>query len=170
MPIIIRRAAISDAKQIAEFSRTSFYESFSDQNTEENMEKFMLKFSVESLVAEVSIPENVFYLALEADQIAGYIKLCYAPNPEIYNHDQAVEISRIYVDKSRIGQGIGNKLMAHGLETARESGIKMAWLGVWEHNLSALAFYKKWGFERFGEHIFMLGDDPQTDWLLEKEL
>jgi ribosomal protein S18 acetylase RimI-like enzyme len=53
---------------------------------------------------------------------------------------------------------------------AREKNKQLIWLGVWEHNERALAFYLKWGFERFGEHIFMLGDDTQTDWLMKKEL
>jgi len=56
------------------------------------------------------------------------------------------------------------------LEYAREGGHDVVWLGVWEHNERAIAFYKKWGFTQFGEHTFMLGKDAQTDWLLKKEL
>jgi len=41
---------------------------------------------------------------------------------------------------------------------------------VWEHNIKAIAFYKKFGFEQFGSHIFMLGDDIQTDILMRKNL
>jgi ribosomal protein S18 acetylase RimI-like enzyme len=44
------------------------------------------------------------------------------------------------------------------------------WLGVWEHNHQAIKFYTTWGFEKFGDHLFLLGDDPQTDWLMKKEL
>jgi ribosomal protein S18 acetylase RimI-like enzyme len=46
----------------------------------------------------------------------------------------------------------------------------MIWLGVWEHNEHAISFYKKFGFEQFGDHIFMLGNDAQTDLLLKKNL
>ncbi|MBR1714166.1 MAG: hypothetical protein IJ717_04390 [Treponema sp.] len=34
----------------------------------------------------------------------------------------------------------------------------------------AKAFYAHHGFERFGEHVFVLGDDRQTDFLLRKFL
>ena len=170
MQIKIRRASATDAQDIAAFSRKSFYESFADQNTKENMEKFMLRFSMDVLAGEVSDPSNIFYLAMENDTIAGYIKLIEAKIPIPGNYQKAFEICRIYVDKSRIGQGIGNKLMKQGLEIAQELEGKIVWLGVWEHNVSALIFYKKWGFERFSKHTFMLGDDPQTDWLLKKEL
>lgn len=170
MHINIRKAVAADAQDIAEFTRKSFYESFADQNTKENMDKFMARFSATVLAAEVEDPKNIFYLALENDSIAGYIKLLPTLNP-ISDHDQkAIEICRIYVDKNRIGQGIGNILMKQALETASDLGAKTVWLGVWEHNLNAISFYKKWGFERFSEHIFMLGDDAQIDWLLKKEL
>jgi ribosomal protein S18 acetylase RimI-like enzyme len=41
---------------------------------------------------------------------------------------------------------------------------------VWEHNERALEFYRKWGFEKYGQHVFMLGNDAQTDLLMKKEL
>jgi hypothetical protein len=41
---------------------------------------------------------------------------------------------------------------------------------VWERNFKAQAFYRQWGFERFGEHVFQMGDDAQTDWLLKRKI
>lgn len=55
-------------------------------------------------------------------------------------------------------------------ETARKHNLPVIWLGVWEHNEAAKALYAKKGFIRFSEHTFTVGDDPQTDWLLKKEL
>jgi len=60
--------------------------------------------------------------------------------------------------------------MQHCIEVARQKSARVIWLGVWEKNNKAIAFYTKWGFEKFGEHVFMLGDDPQTDWLMKKVL
>ena len=34
--------------------------------------------------------------------------------------------------------------------------------------IAAVAFYRKWGFEVVGEHLFMLGDDPQRDLLMRR--
>jgi ribosomal protein S18 acetylase RimI-like enzyme len=56
------------------------------------------------------------------------------------------------------------------LEAARGAGHETMWLGVWEHNERALAFYRKWGFEVVGEHIFQVGDDPQNDLLMVRQL
>ena len=44
------------------------------------------------------------------------------------------------------------------------------WLGVWEKNISAIKFYRKLGFKIFSSHDFQLGDDLQTDLMMEKIL
>lgn len=168
MSVKIEPALLSDASEIAEFSRRSFRESFADQNSAENMEKFMLRFSSEVLAAEVSHEANTFFVARLENEIIGYIKLTVAEKPAELAGLNNIEIARIYVDQKTIGKGIGRKLMQAGLDFARTSGFEVVWLGVWEFNFAAHKFYEKWGFERFGEHVFMLGDDPQTDWLLKR--
>lgn len=50
---------------------------------------------------------------------------------------------------------------------AATRGARSLWLGVWEHNPRAVAFYGKYGFRRVGQHTFVLGGDAQTDWLME---
>jgi ribosomal protein S18 acetylase RimI-like enzyme len=44
------------------------------------------------------------------------------------------------------------------------------WLGVWEYNPRAQRFYEKNGFRMVDKHTFVLGSDPQTDLLMQKEL
>jgi ribosomal protein S18 acetylase RimI-like enzyme len=104
------------------------------------------------------------------DDIAGYIKLSIAPPPGEIEEAKAVEIARIYVAKDKIGSGVGKRLMEFLFSFAREQNRNIIWLGVWEHNLRAINFYRKYGFVKFDEHIFMVGSDPQTDWLMKKEL
>jgi ribosomal protein S18 acetylase RimI-like enzyme len=77
---------------------------------------------------------------------------------------------RFYVDRSRHGQGIASQLMAAVEAAAMERGARTLWLGVWERNPRAVAFYRKYGFERVGEHAFVLGADAQTDWVLARPL
>ena len=57
--------------------------------------------------------------------------------------------------------------MKFALDLAKEKDKKRVWLGVWEHNESAKAFYATWGFKRFSQHTFQVGSDPQTDELWE---
>ena len=82
----------------------------------------------------------------------------------------SVEIVRIYADMPWIGKGVGPALMQACLDEAQNRGCALIWLGVWEHNPRAQAFYRKWGFEKIGTHTFMLGADPQTDWIMARKI
>ena len=167
----IRRAKAEDAVLIADLSRQTFYDSFHAFNTPENMEKFMAEqFTREKLIGEFYDPKNTFLLACEEDRVLGYTKLRVSDEDSDRPSAGAIEIVRIYALREQIGKGIGSLLMKEALEFARRKKFSVIWLGVWEHNTRAIAFYEKWGFRRYGQHVFLLGDDPQTDFLLSMML
>lgn len=171
MPVLIRLATKADAELIADLSRQTFYDSFIDQNTKENMDKFLEEqFTRDSLIAEVGSKDNIFMLAYMGEEVVGYTRLRDKNQPPELAGFNAIEIARIYVTSSAIGKGVGRLMMKKCLEIAYEMKKDVVWLGVWEHNLRAIDFYSKWGFEKFGTHVFILGDDPQTDWLMAKKL
>ena len=172
MPVIITRYATeNDAELIAEMSRQAFYDSFAPQNAKENMDKFMNEvFTKEALMKEVGEPGNIFLLAFDGDEPVGYVRMRHSANPVELGNSNAIEIARIYAVTNSIGKGVGKALIQRCIEIAVEKECNVVWLGVWEHNQRAIDFYTKWGFEKFSTHIFMLGNDPQTDWLMKKEL
>ena len=77
---------------------------------------------------------------------------------------------RLYVAQEWLGRGVGEALMRACLDEAQRKGCKTIWLGVWERNIRAQAFYRKWNFQAVGEHVFQLGSDPQRDILMERSL
>ena len=163
----VRIATVSDAELIADISRETFYESFAAQNTKSDMDKFMTEqFTKEKLMAEVGEPGRYFLLALENDTIAGYAKLKDGTDQALQS-DNAIELSRIYALTSFIGSGIGKVLMNASIEQAGILKKEYIWLGVWEHNQRAIDFYTKFGFSKFSEHDFVLGNDVQRDWLMK---
>ncbi len=171
MSITIRFATMEDAGKIADFSRQTFSETFTAFNSPENMEKFMREqFSRDLLIKEVGAPGNIFFMAFEGEEMVGYARLRENNNPPRLTGMKTLEIARIYAARHFIGKGIGEMLMQKCIDIAREKNITTIWLGVWEHNQRAIGFYNRWGFEKFGTHVFLLGDDPQTDWLMRKEI
>lgn len=167
----IRRAEATDASLIADLSRQTFEETFAAQNSKENMEKFMKEqFSREKLMAEVSDEANHFYIAFEEQEPAGYLKLRQGESLPELGGNPAIELARIYVSARQIGKGVGQQLMQTAIGFAGSQGYQNIWLGVWEKNEKAIQFYTRWGFRKFGTHVFMLGEDPQTDWLMYKPL
>ena len=171
MPLLIRFATKDDAELIADLSIKTFYDSFIDQNSKANMDKFLQEqFTRENLMAEVGSKDNIFFLAYLGGVPVGYTRLRDNNQPQELGNKRALEIARIYVTTDAIGKGVGRLMMKKSLDIAYDMKKEVVWLGVWEHNQRAIDFYSKWGFEKFGTHIFMLGDDPQTDWLMAKKL
>ena len=168
---LIRYATAGDAELIADLSRKTFYETFGYVNTKENMDKFMSEqFTREKLIKEVSEPGNTFLLAFDEEVPVGYVRMREGQRFPEFNGKDSIEIVRIYAVNTYIGTGVGQQLMRQCMFIAKELKKEVVWLGVWEKNPRAISFYNKWGFEKFGEHSFLLGDDLQTDWLLMKKL
>lgn len=169
--IKVRIATKADAALIADLSRQTFYDSFAEQNTKENMDKFMEeKFTKKNLMAEVGAANNIFLLAYFNDKPVGYARLRENNNPPDLKGLASIEIARIYAIQEMIGKGAGKALMLKSIAIAKEKKKNVMWLGVWEKNKRAYDFYKKWGFEKFADNDFILGNEVQRDWLMKKSL
>ena len=77
-----------------------------------------------------------------------------------------MEIERIYVLKDFQGMKVGKMLFDKAIENARNMGLDLVWLGVWEKNIRAISFYEKNGFTVFNKHIFRLGNEEQIDLMM----
>lgn len=148
-----------------------FSQTFSEHNNAEDMEAYLkTSYAIEKLTAEINNPESEFYFAKENENIIGYLKINTGKaQTEIKNLD-AFEIERIYVDQAYLGKKIGQILFQKALQLARQKKAAYVWLGVWEENHRAIAFYKKNGFVPFDKHIFKLGNDEQTDIMMKLDL
>ena len=89
--------------------------------------------------------------------------------PEV-SDNKPIELVRLYVLQESLGRGAGAALMQACIYEAKQRGYETLWLGVWEHNDRAQAFYRKWNFHQVGTHVFQLGDDPQTDILMQRSI
>lgn len=168
--ITIRLATTSDAALIADMSRQTFYDSFAADNKKENIDKFLNEqFTREALMQEVGAERNIFLLAYDEETPVGYARLRENNNPPELGILHTIEIARIYAIRSAIGKGVGKALMQKCIDIARQKKAGTIWLGVWEHNQRAIDFYTRWGFEKFADHDFVLGDEVQKDWLMKRE-
>jgi ribosomal protein S18 acetylase RimI-like enzyme len=169
--IQIRPVTLQDVQILKETARQTFYDAFHDTNTPENLRAYLHEsFSVERLTEELINPLSRFYFALVNDEVAGYLKVNEGSAQTEFQHDQWFEVERIYIMKQYWGQSIGQTLLDFALKQATEQKCTTVWLGVWERNYRALRFYQKNGFQPFSRHIFQVGDDPQWDILMKKEI
>jgi len=127
-------------------------------------------YNVQALTDELYELNSKLFIAIEGNKHVGFARLREYGEVKDLLGDNTVELHRLYVLTEAQGKSIGNLLMENALSYASSKNYEWIWLGVWERNSKAQDFYKKWGFEKFSEHIFWQGDDPQIDWLLKKKL
>lgn len=140
-------------------------------NTEENMNAYLeAAFHPEKLKRELENEGSSFYFIYENDELAGYLKLNESGAQTDVHDPASLELERIYVVDSFQGKGVGRRLMEKAVEEAVKRKKSYLWLGVWEKNKKALAFYAKNGFYRMGTHAFVMGAEVQTDYLLRKDI
>ncbi len=168
----IKNCTLNDLADLQSICRLTFAETFGDQNTEEDLKKYLDEaYADDVLSKEITDKNSRIFLAYDDnDKILGYLKINRGDAQTEKGYDGSLEIQRIYISKAAKGQGIGSKFMEIAEKQAKDWNLSYIWLGVWEYNYAAQKFYDKKGFKRFSEHVFTLGDDRQTDFLLKKEI
>ena len=167
----IRPATTADAAPLAEIAAVTMREAFGPpHNPAELVEEYIQSSITQAtLETELADPRSAFFvLELPDGTLVGYAKLRRHKPPRQMTDRNAVEIQRIYLLQSQIGQGQGRMLMEYCLDWARGQGFSAVWLGVWERNARAIAFYERLGFRKIGFHYFQFGSERQRDFWLEK--
>ena len=169
--VAIRYATPDDAALLSRLGRETFHDTFAGHplNAPEDMAAYMAEaFSREKVESELADPEAVFLIAESAGRAAGYAKLLVGSREPGITASRPVELVRLYAGRDFIGKGIGAALMRRCLDEAARLRCDVIWLGVWEHNVRAQDFYRRWNFTDAGSHIFQVGSDPQTDLLMQR--
>ena len=163
----IRRALPADAQALAALAERTFRDAFEADNTAEDMNAYCAEAFTIDVQRSAIVDESMDTLVIEDESstLIAYAQLRLGAPDEI-DIPSPVELWRFYVDRSRHGQGIAQELMRAVIAAASARDAKTLWLGVWERNLRARAFYRKVGFVDIGSHTFLLGTDAQTDRLM----
>lgn len=171
MFVSIQPATFHDAGALRDLSEQTFIDTYAVYNTPENMEKHISeKFTLKQIQAELSDTSVQYLLLKKEGQLIGFTKLIKNHAPKELPSENVIEIERFYVDKAFHGQNLGKHLMQSSLDWCKKSGFATVWLGVWEENARALQFYTKMGFEKIGEHVFVLGTEVQNDYVMAFKL
>ena len=166
-----KKAGPPDLDLLREMSIITFRDTYEAYNTEEDMTHHIeTVFHPDRFLEEMADDRIGYHIAYLQDQAVGYIRVNFAGVQTDVNDPKSLELERIYVLKAFQGRKFGDQLIARTFDLGREAGMEYVWLGVWEKNEKAQRFYERMGFTIFGEHHFILGTDPQLDWLMKKEI
>jgi diamine N-acetyltransferase len=164
VPVTIRVATVADAAVVADLARRTFYDTFASTNDPNDMALYLAEaYGVDQQTRELT-DRDITTLLVEANGAAiAYAQLRAGHIPDCVTGPKPIELWRFYIDRRWHGRGVAQALMERVKGVARELDAGTLWLGVWERNDRARAFYAKSGFTDAGDHIFLFGTDPQTD-------
>jgi ribosomal protein S18 acetylase RimI-like enzyme len=170
-PVSIFKLIPADVLPLQTLARSTFIESFAEQNSPEQLADYVARaFNEAQLLEELQRPGSTFYALSRGDEWLGYLKINTPGAQSDLQLPNSLEIERIYLLQQVQGKGYGRLLLDMAIQQARLKGFQRVWLGVWEHNTKAIAFYERHGFRKFDEHVFTMGNEAQCDWLMVLEL
>ncbi len=168
----IKKATLSEAIALLAFAQNTFTATYAHLNEPVFFEQYVSSnFRIENMESELQNEQIEYWIIKENEAIIAYIKLNInrLHDAETIIHDtqgSMSELERIYISDTQKGKGLGKILIRKACERAAFFQNDWLWLGVWEENSKALAFYKHLGFEIFGGHAFYMGEDKQDDFLM----
>ena len=158
---------MTDAAELADFAARTFEETFSADNDPSDLQAHLTtNYGLEQQAAELADPRVITILARSNNALVAFAQVRKSTPPTCVTHNAPVELHRFYVDRRLHGSGLAQRLMAAVHEAAHEFGGSHIWLGVWERNPRAIAYYKKADFIDVGSTIYCVGPDRQTDRVL----
>lgn len=169
--VAVRQATPGDARAVAAFAERTFVETFGPHNTPEDLAAHVAKaFGVAQQSAELRDPNMITLLGENGSTLVAFAQLRRGHNPPCVSGSDPIELLRFYVDRPWHGRGIAQSLMRAVEDAARQAGARTLWLGVWERNPRAIAFYARCGFADIGEQEFIVGSDRQRDRVMARSL
>ena len=164
-----RKADATYLDLLRDMSIRTFRDTYEAYNTEEDMAHHIDSvFHPDRFMEEIADDRIGYHIGYLGDVPVGYIRVNLAGAQTDVNDPQSLELERIYVLRNFQGRKFGDQFVAKTFDLARDAGLDYVWLGVWKKNEKAIRFYERMGFIIFGTHDFILGTDPQSDWLMKK--
>jgi ribosomal protein S18 acetylase RimI-like enzyme len=165
----VRNAVHADAVLLASLAERTFRATFTVSNTPEKMDTHCAKsYGAAVQAREIADPRMRTLVCEDDGTLIGYGQLRWDAPQACVPAKYPARIQRLYVDAGFHGTGVAHALMSALLATAAAGGADQVWLGVWEQNPRALAFYRKFGFTVVGEHTFQFGNETQSDLVLSR--
>jgi GNAT superfamily N-acetyltransferase len=160
----IRPATLADVGLLRHLGATTFRETYRAISDPHDVDQYADEhFTAAQVEAWLARPRARTLIASVGDAAVGYAHVRSAAVPACVVDRQAVELSRLYLLASAQGAGVGAALIAAAIAAAVELGGRTVWLGAYDRNVKALAFYARRGFVQVGTHAFEFGGQVYAD-------
>lgn len=148
--ITIRKIDSTDAALLASTALKAYCDHYLHL-WHDNGEWYIKKcFTKEVMQLELDDPNNLFYIAYEGYESAGFLKLRINAMLEQDYTKNGLELERIYLTKAASRKGIGKQLMELSITIAKQYQKEIIWLKAMDSSNGPIAFYRQMGFELCG--------------------
>lgn len=160
----IRQADLNDVESLARLAESTFRDAFAPESDPADIDLHCARnFNADIQRREIRDPDCVTIVASLDGELIAFAQVRLNSPKQCVSAECPSELHRLYVSKKWHGRGIAHRVMSEVLAAAARRGSDCIWLGVWERNPKAIAFYRKYGFTVVGNHVFQVGADPQRD-------
>ncbi|KQV60983.1 hypothetical protein ASC95_06070 [Pelomonas sp. Root1217] len=163
-PPQFRHATPEDAAALAAFGAQAFADTYRELSDAQEIADYVAEHFQPEVMAGVILDTTcTVLLAWVDEQLAGYAIVKVEPAPDCVAGPAPIHLWRIYLGEGFIGRGLGAALMHEVHAVARRRGAQTLWLGVYDRNVRAVAFYERFGFAQVGGQEFLFGGQIYID-------
>jgi diamine N-acetyltransferase len=161
----VRPARADDVTLLADLAARTFRETYAERTRPDDMDAFLATrgWTPAWFAAAVEDPSQHVLVVEQDGAVVGFARLADEPPPTPVSAQRPLMLAQLYLVHEAQGLGSGSALMRDSLALARRAGHDVVWLGVWEHNPRAIAFYRRWGFREVGTMPFDFGGERHRD-------
>jgi len=161
MIAIVKAKTKSDFSQIEKIAFEIWTEHYTPIIGTKSVKYMLNKFQTASAIESQVLNGTKYFKLIFNDELVGYVSF--------YKKESLLFLSKIYVQSSCRGKGIGKKAMLFVEEKAKKLNCKGISLTVNRENLNSINAYKKMGFKNTGTNIADIGEGfVMDDYLMEK--
>ena len=165
-PVRFREAVAEDIPVLQALSRAIWYACYPNVISTEQIEYMLPRMYGDDVLRREMHREGYHYeLVLVEGEPAGYLS---------WRHDPAsasVELSKVYLQPVHHGKGLGQRMLAHVAERARQAGARSIHLRVNKGNAPAIAAYRRGGYTVRDSLVAGIGGGfVMDDFVMEKTL
>jgi ribosomal protein S18 acetylase RimI-like enzyme len=163
-PIALRPATADDAAALAAFAALTFTDTYRDLDDAQEIADYVAEhFRPDVMAGVIADPRCATLLACAGDRLAGYAIVRDEAAPPCVAGPAPLQLWRLYLDHAFIGRGLGAALLQAAHDEAARRGGRTLWLGVYDRNVRAVAFYERAGFALVGGRDFLFGGRIYVD-------
>jgi ribosomal protein S18 acetylase RimI-like enzyme len=158
----IRQLNPADAAKLAQLARVTYVAAFGHTFSSEDLSGYINKTLSDEAIL-IAFKEDVFLGAMVQGELVGFIQFGAARTEGVSHAQGDQELRRLYVLADFQRKGVGCSLMKTAFQHTWLAQASHVYLDVWEHNVDAIALYKRFGFNVIGRKRFVFPSGAQGD-------